>query len=491
MDKSQLRRLALDFAQGHVDHESYVRERTELIDAIVAGDIQIEREKPQTVQPVAQITVEPEPPTTEARETVGPPPAPAKRLSPMHILIGGVVIALAVGFFLTGEDAQQTKPPEAPTVDNPPPPSPPEPAAKMLVDRFLLENDWSSPGLASFMNEWQSLSTEDRQEARSAPWFRRLSTALKQVINAQRALAGLPDGDSANVEGQRLVDFANSIGIAGPFPSFESSSDASDSAAQTEPSTQILAKDSPTHTATDETSNSQLAPVVATNETGAAEPPSTASEHAEHSSQAGFGGSWIEALPDDAWVIQLFAVNQLEAVDKQMAAHPTADLHVVPASDNVTPKYRVVNGPYPDQITAKAAYAGLPNTLKNGSVPLFRSVSALRTALHGNAATPTEVVSLASASSEKAAPGLSDAYTLQLFASDRRDNVEKMMAEYPGIGLRMFGGDKFRVLFGDFESTDAAKAAVSTLPEALLQATGTPLIKTSADPDGAAVSWGE
>ena len=36
MDKSQLRKLALDFAHGVVDHESYVRERTELIDAIVA-----------------------------------------------------------------------------------------------------------------------------------------------------------------------------------------------------------------------------------------------------------------------------------------------------------------------------------------------------------------------------------------------------------------------------------------------------------------------
>ena len=42
MNKSQLRRLARDYATGRLDHDEYVRMRGELIDAIVVGETSIE-----------------------------------------------------------------------------------------------------------------------------------------------------------------------------------------------------------------------------------------------------------------------------------------------------------------------------------------------------------------------------------------------------------------------------------------------------------------
>ncbi|NIQ52098.1 MAG: hypothetical protein GWN71_01075, partial [Gammaproteobacteria bacterium] len=42
MNRSQLRRMARDYATGRLDHDEYMRRRGELIDGIVAGEIPIE-----------------------------------------------------------------------------------------------------------------------------------------------------------------------------------------------------------------------------------------------------------------------------------------------------------------------------------------------------------------------------------------------------------------------------------------------------------------
>ena len=72
-----------------------------------------------------------------------------------------------------------------------------------------------------------------------------------------------------------------------------------------------------------------------------------------------------------------------------------------------------------------------------------------------------------------------------------RRPVEKMISDYPLLGLRLHEGAKFRVLYGEFASPDAAKEAARGLPDTLLQATGAPLLKASNDPDGETISWSE
>ena len=57
MQKSQLRRLALDHARGELSHDDYVRERSELIDAIAGGNLAIEREVPRPASSTAVETI--------------------------------------------------------------------------------------------------------------------------------------------------------------------------------------------------------------------------------------------------------------------------------------------------------------------------------------------------------------------------------------------------------------------------------------------------
>ena len=260
MDKSQLRRLAIDYAQGHLDHEGYVRERTELIDAIVSGRMPIERETPR--QPKSTLLEE----DSDAVEDIvqfEPGKAP-RRLSPLHISIGGVLIALLAMFLFTVDDEPETvlttDPPKGLLTPVDPPPAS---QARELVDDFVAANSWGTESLHAFSEAWQSLSESERNDAKAAPWFRPLTTALKQEINAQRAIAGLDDSESTRAKGRRLVSFAKSLGLVGPFPSFES-----DNAASSSPSA--------SHNATDESNATTTAKrnvETSQSESNAAAPP--------------------------------------------------------------------------------------------------------------------------------------------------------------------------------------------------------------------------
>ncbi|NKC14924.1 MAG: hypothetical protein GKR94_22885 [Gammaproteobacteria bacterium] len=492
MDKSQLRRLALDYAQGEVDHDSYVRERTELIDAIVSGTVAIEREPP------------PAPPTPydPTESTLSPSRAmPAahtpltKRLSPLHTVVGGVIIAIIAAVFISSlshEEPQHKRPVkhqpvQHQTVEVAKPPAAPEPVAKALVGRFLEADDWSVRGVADFMNEWRALKESERQDALIAPWFLSLSTALKQAINAQDALATFSDDTSAYVEGLRLVEFARSLGIAGPFPAFEQPG-ADLTPVPQSPLDQSLLDGKPNTgdaVTTDTSSNVGKTPAAGgglsqpvISELSSLEP---AGDSSVTQVVTAATGNWLSTLPDDAWLILLAAVNQRAAADRQINQHPDAGLQIIPAADDASPKFRIVKGPYPDQPTAKAAFITLPESLKGAHQPLYRTVSALRATLPTSSQHPLD---------QRATAAVAQ-YTLQLFASGRRDNADRLIEQYPALSLRIHAGEQFRVLYGNFDSVNAAKEAMNALPAALLRATGKPLLKPSNNPDGAAVSWGE
>ena len=86
-----------------------------------------------------------------------------------------------------------------------------------------------------------------------------------------------------------------------------------------------------------------------------------------------------------------------------------------------------------------------------------------------------------------------DGYTLQLLASDARENVERMLRQYPELALRIHADTNntstFRVLYGDFPSADQAKAAIDELPSTLVDAVGGRLmVKSSREPDGDVVT---
>ena len=517
MDKSQLRRLAIDYAQGHLDHEGYVRERTELIDAIVSGRMPIERETPR--QPKSTLLEE----DSDAVEDIvqfEPGKAP-RRLSPLHISIGGVLIALLAIFLFTVDDEPETvlktDPPKGLLTPVDPPPAS---QARELVDDFVAANSWGTESLHAFSEAWQSLSESERNDAKAAPWFRPLTTALKQEINAQRAIAGLDDSESTRAKGRRLVSFAKSLGLVGPFPSFES-----DNAASSSPSASHNATDESNATTTAkrnvETSQSEsnaAAPptpttdkqsaqstVVVTQDnssstgtsakaTTSPEPSSTqiSTPSIEASgSDASVDDSWFAGLSNDSYVLQLFAVKNRAQVDRLLKKHPGHELHVVRISIGDQHLYRVLQAPFTDETSAKAAFNALPDGLKNGqSEPLIRRVSSVLTgavAVESSTAvtTPTPPVQ-----TNETAP---DGYTLQLLASDARENVERMLRQYPELALRIHADTNnpstFRVLYGDFPSADQAKSAIDELPSTLIDAVGGRLmVKSSREPDGDVVT---
>ena len=545
MDKSQIRRLAIDFAQGHIDYDGYVRERTELIDAIVSGQMPIEREAPRPPKPSKSDKALDPVEDVNRLESEAPP----KGLSPLHITIGGAVIALLAVFILYGDDESATAPtPEPPktllTPVDPPPASP----ARKLVDDFVAANSWGTESLSLFSQSWDSLSESERSEAKAAPWFRPLTTALKQEINAQRAIAGLDDSESTRAKGRQLVAFAKSLGVAGPYPSFESDSVSSSSSSasndvtdKSEKTTSVESLENETESAVSEP-DSRVSTQAGNDEASQSESGTKASESAATSTQpaentvavspdtssdtaaaadgkpsseplvkratavaakaptamtqaldsaASPNESWLAGLPSDSYALQLFAVKNRAQVDRLLKAHPGHELHVVRASIGDQSLYRVLQAPFTDEASAKAAFNALPEGLKNGqSEPLIRRVASVLTgaiAIHSSTAanTPTPA-----AQSDQTAP---DGYTLQLLASDARDNVERMLRQYPELALRIHkdtnNTSTLRVLYGDFPTADQAKSAIDELPATLIDAVGGRLmVKLSSAPDGDVVT---
>lgn len=535
MDKSQLRRLALDFANGDVDHDGYVRERTELIDAIVAGSVPIDREVPTPQKKPRPPTSEPDPDATLEMESL-PGLSAGSRLKPVHIVMGGIAIALVAAVLLGGGDEEPVPPPPPapPLVQAPTPAAPPAvPVARQLVDDFLAENFWGASGLDRFENTWNGLNDQQRTEALSAPWFRPLTTALKQEINAQRALAGLDGGETTRAKGQRLVEFAKSLGVAGPFPSFGSSTGsraptaAPVSPTSTAPATPTVAPsvDSAPDTtpapadstsATGDDGDSTVA--VAPSATGAAPSPAAPSSTTTTSSTTAPSTKapataptadrpWLDSLPDDAYALQLFAVRNLDEVTRLIDANPGHDLHVIPVTTtgeplSGEPLYRVVTGPFDDPGAARSAFAVLPDTLKRGeTTPLVRKVSSLRGVPDAsvppdstaNTTAPTIAASATEPDAGQNEATGPDGYTLQLFMSQRRENVQRVVQQYPDLALRVHtdgqARETFRVLYGDFPTPGAARAAIQTLPESLLSTIdGPPLVKSSRAPAGGVVT---
>lgn len=199
MNKSQLRRLAKDYATGKLEHADYVRERSALIDAMVAGDIAIESSAESTADFAA--------------------PAPSQqrtRKIPLPLIVGAcVVIGIAWALFASRE----TLPPGAGQTGTPGRAfEQPASGARMLVEEFLATRDWSGESLAQFREHWNALTPNQRSAARAAPWFRRLAEALGEEINAHKALAEFDGSGLSTTTGKRLAGFGEYLGIDAEMP---------------------------------------------------------------------------------------------------------------------------------------------------------------------------------------------------------------------------------------------------------------------------------
>ena len=199
MVRSQLRRLARDYAAGRIDRDEYVRLRGELIDGIVAGEIEIESFDESTADFQA---VE--------REARGP------RTTPLPLIVGACIVAAILwALFAGGEDPP---PPGARVVTGEQASGKRVSAARSLVEEFLSTRDWSGESLAAFRASWNALTPNEQAEARAAPWFRRLAEALSEEINAHKALAEFDGSGASTTTGRRLASFGEFLGIDAEMP---------------------------------------------------------------------------------------------------------------------------------------------------------------------------------------------------------------------------------------------------------------------------------
>ena len=90
-----------------------------------------------------------------------------------------------------------------------------------------------------------------------------------------------------------------------------------------------------------------------------------------------------------------------------------------------------------------------------------------------------------SASTAIPAAGPAIAYTLQVFASTSRENVDRLVTRYQSLDLRIHISDgdttRYRVLYGRFDSPQAAQEASAKLPAAMLEKVGKPLLREASE----------
>lgn len=423
MDKSQLRRLARDYAVGDLDREDYVRRRAEIVDDIVAGRSPIERHPAGAPPPGGAVSL-----------------ARSFKASPLYVLVGACVV-VAVFWTLFASRAPATR--REPLVPASDASSERIPAARALVEGFLSERDWSEASVAEFRASWHALTPNEQAEARASPWFTRLAEALRVEINAHKALAEFDGSGAASATGRRLAGFGEFLGIADALP--EVSPDVPPSALESTADGGMIAE--------------SAAPAAGGQQAGA---PPTAWQ-------------WVEAQEPDYLTLQLYAVNYPEPLEQLMAEHPDLELRLL-VFEGGEPRYRLVHGAFADEHSAREAYGRLPASLtREQPAPFVRSMKALREERDQAGANPTP-----STPSEPSA-----SYTLQLLASTSLENAERLASRYQSLDLRVHASHdeprRYRVLYGTFESPEEARRAGATLPPGILQEIGEPVVRPTAE----------
>ena len=239
MSRQTLRDLAKDYAKGVTDKDSYRKSRTELIQGIVAGNIKV---KPiDFIEPLrpssdadeditegrdrdwdtTQIT---SPGQSPSKPEPNPKPTPSVetektttkgKSNHIFIIISIVfVLALIIAVVLF-----YPKPPEAntpqisristTTASNT---SNVTSAAEVLIGKFLNEKNWNDKNLDKFVQSWTVLTLEERYAALETNRMQRLKGTIYDQFLKAKALSSI-DAEKAISKQQKLIEFANAIGI--------------------------------------------------------------------------------------------------------------------------------------------------------------------------------------------------------------------------------------------------------------------------------------
>jgi|GEM_PF-2125239 len=460
MNKSQLRKLAIRRAHGGLNLEEYLRRRHELIDQIVTGKLPIEREIPPPRPSPSAADAGGQSEISNLEQLSGD----GSRRVPLHYYFAaGATLCILILIWALWPATERSTPLPTPS----PPPVQKISAARTLVESFLALRDYSESAVAEFERGWQQLDSQDQERARAELWFRSLGRNIRDEVKTQRALAQLADSTDSTARIDRLYRLANTLGIASQLPT----------RSQPQPATATPDKSA----AASAPDNEPPAPAVsesATSDTGLPAsarlpqqvPTATASNHGDNTATA---REWLAGQSAEAFSLQIFAVNKLARVEQLMARHPNLGFQIL-ATDGAEPRFRVYLGSYPDPQQAAQAFDGLAQDVKQAAgKALVKSFADIRAQLAASAAD----VHL-----QPAAVAAPPQYTLQLFASDNRDNALVLSHQFSALGLELHelpgSPSPYRVVYGRFASKDLARQARAGLPPELLGRIGTALVKS-------------
>ena len=348
------------------------------------------------------------------------------RGTPLPLIIGACVVIAIIWVLLAPPET--TPPREAHQTGGERIPGKRMSTAQGLVEDFLATRDWSGQSLAKFRDSWNALPPNEQAEARAAPWFRRLAEALTEEINAHKALAEFDDSGLSSATGRRLTDFGELLGM---------------DAQMQEPSI-----------------------------------PEPRPEVAPEKEKALTGSQWLAAQRDEDFTLQLFAVSHLDQLEHLSARHPDVPLYLL-TFEGREPRFHMLHGVFRSEEQARLAHEKLPAELRGDApVPFVRRIGELRQALHGGG-------NDASVSKTQPATDAPTVYTLQLIASTNRENVDRLLARHHALDLRVHTSEgesrRYRVLYGRFDSPQAAQEASAKLPATMLEELGTPLLRETTE----------
>jgi len=181
MGNETLRKLARDYAIGHINKYDYRHLRSQLIDEITEKH-QTQEDSTSADDSIDEID---DPPITDltARlsEETRPPRSSTARYRLIVIAAAVLAVVIALITMITSGNTHEPVANRSSEADSN--------NAEQLVKHFVSYDEWTSERVSEFVAGWQRLPDIEKQHAHQAEWFRDLINTLKSRLAQQQTLA--------------------------------------------------------------------------------------------------------------------------------------------------------------------------------------------------------------------------------------------------------------------------------------------------------------
>ncbi|MGB1799739.1 MAG: hypothetical protein ACPHLK_02795 [Gammaproteobacteria bacterium] len=237
MSRQTLRQLAKDYAKGVIEKDEYRKSRTDLIQGIVAGKIEVKpinfveplrpsddsdeditqgRDRDWESTQIASSNQASAKPKVE--ETSSAPAAETSKVTNKNksnhifiiisiVFVLALIIAVVLFYPKPPETNNSTSSANITTGTTNVSTNP-----EVLIGKFLNERNWSDKNLNKFVESWTELSQEDKDLVAGTNRMQRLKATIYDQFLKAKALASI-DAEKAIEKQQKLIDFANAIGV--------------------------------------------------------------------------------------------------------------------------------------------------------------------------------------------------------------------------------------------------------------------------------------